>query len=100
MSKKDLALLWEQDALEDRLNIFEYLYRYTPEAAEKTDNALEAAAESLRTNPERCARQEGGRGRRMVTPGLPFLIFFDLDEDLRLVRILRVLHQKQRTRSI
>ncbi len=40
-------ILWEEESLNDREEIFEFLYDFNPDAAEKTDNLIEAKVENL-----------------------------------------------------
>lgn len=40
-------ILWEENSLNDREAIFEFLYEFNPLAAEKTDAIIEKKVESL-----------------------------------------------------
>lgn len=93
---KDLTLLWEEGALQDRINIFDYLAGYNPIAAEKTDFEIESSAESLLDNPEKGPIKSGFNGRCLVMSKVSFLMFYDFDEELGIVRIVRILHEKQK----
>lgn len=93
---KNLTLFWEEDALQDRINIFEYLADHNPIAAEKTDLEIESSAKSLLNNPERCPVKTGFKGRCLIMSKVSFLMFYDFDEALGIVRIVRILHAKQK----
>ena len=44
-------IYWEEEALNDREKIFEFLYEFNPAAAEKTDEIIEAKVENLLEQP-------------------------------------------------
>ena len=44
-------IYWEEEALNDREKIFEFLYEFNPLAAEKTDEIIEAKVENLLAQP-------------------------------------------------
>jgi len=87
------SVYWEADSLEDRSEIFEYLYDANPVAAEKTDECIESSGELLATHPGMGVRKDGFLGRCLVLSEVPFNIYYDWDG--KNVRILRVLHQKR-----
>lgn len=87
-------VFWEEDALEDRSEIFEYLYAANPVAAEKTDDAIESAGELLLSNPMLGTVRDGIQGRCLVVHDVPFNIYYHWDG--KVVRILRVMHQKRK----
>jgi toxin ParE1/3/4 len=91
---KELALGWEDGALDDRVAIYEFLVDWNLEAAERTDRLIEEAAESLTSNPSRCPLCVNGVWRKMILTKIPFLIIYSVDEGG--VRIMRVFHQSQR----
>ncbi|MCQ4504534.1 type II toxin-antitoxin system RelE/ParE family toxin, partial [Vibrio parahaemolyticus] len=39
-------ILWEEESINDREEIFEFLYDFNTDAAEKTDNLIEAKVEN------------------------------------------------------
>ena len=44
-------IYWEEEALNDREKIFEFLYQFNPVAAEKTDEIIEDKVENLLEQP-------------------------------------------------
>ena len=56
-------IYWEEESLNDREKIFEFLYEFNPEAAERTDEVIEKNAENLLLNPLMGVEREGIRGR-------------------------------------
>lgn len=87
------SVYWEVDSLEDRSEIFEYLYDANPTAAEKTDESIESSGELLGRHPEMGVIKAGLPGRCFVLSDVPFNIYYVWDG--KTVRILRVLHQKR-----
>jgi addiction module RelE/StbE family toxin len=91
---QSVSIAWEDEALEDRTRIFEFLYVYNPLAADKTDEEIEKAADMLSRNPEAGVCKDGFRGRCLVLRGPSLLVFYHFDG--RVIQIVRVLHQKQK----
>ncbi len=89
----DISLVWELDALNDRENIFEYLYEFNPISADKTDEIIESIEDILISSPLAGVCKEGVKGRCFILTAVPFNIYYDFDG--RIIRILRVLHQKR-----
>jgi|SRR5471030_3141766 len=90
----EYSVFWEVNSLEDRSEIFNYIYTANPVAAEKTDESIESAGELLSHNPLLGVSKTGWRGRCLVVPDVPFNIYYDVDG--LVIRILRVLHQKRK----
>jgi len=88
-----MMILWETEALNDRVRIFEYLYAVNPLAAEKTDAILEAKAESLLTHPLIGVQRDGMRGRLLIIPEIGMLMSYWVQGST--IHVIRVLHQKQ-----
>jgi len=44
-------IFWEEESLNDREKIFEFLFDFNPSAAEKTDQTIEAKVENLLEHP-------------------------------------------------
>jgi addiction module RelE/StbE family toxin len=86
-------ILWEEESLNDREKIFEFLYDFNPDAAEKTDNLIEAKIENLLEQPLGVQRDDI-RGRLLIFPEISMIVSYWIEGDI--IRILRVLHQKQK----
>jgi addiction module RelE/StbE family toxin len=87
-------IFWEEESLNDREKIFEFLYDFNPDAAEKTDEIIEANVENLPEQPLMSVQREGIRGRLLIIPEVSMIVSYFVDGST--VRILRVLHQKQK----
>ncbi len=87
-------ILWEEESLNDREKIFEFLYDFNPQAAEKTDEIIEAKVENLLEQPLMGVQRDGIRGRLLIIPEISMVVSYWFDGDI--VRIMRVLHQKQK----
>ncbi|GEA52329.1 plasmid stabilization protein ParE [Vibrio inusitatus NBRC 102082] len=87
-------ILWEEESLNDREKIFEFLYDFNPEAADKTDDIIEAKVENLLVQPQMGGQREGIRGRLLIISEISMIVFFWIEDDI--IRIMRVLHQKQK----
>lgn len=87
-------IFWEEESLNDREKIFEFLYDFNPDAAEKTDEIIEAKVENLIDQPLMGVQRDGIRGRLLIIPEVSMIVSYFVDEST--IRILRVLHQKQK----
>ncbi|MFA0030574.1 type II toxin-antitoxin system RelE/ParE family toxin [Vibrio breoganii] len=87
-------ILWEEESLNDREKIFEFLYHFNPDAAEKTDNLIEAKVEHLLAQPLMGVLRNGIRGRLLIIPEISMIVSYWIEGDI--IRIMRVLHQKQK----
>ncbi len=87
-------ILWEEESLNDREKIFEFLYDFNPEAAEKTDLIIEAKVENLLAQPLMGVEREGIRGRLLIIPEVSMIVSYLVDGTD--IRVMRVLHQKQK----
>lgn len=87
-------ILWEEESLNDREKIFEFLYEFNPDIAEKTDEIIEAKVENLREQPLMGVEREGIRGRLLIIPETSMIVSYWVDDSI--IRIMRVLHQKQK----
>ena len=87
-------ILWEEESLNDREEIFEFLYDFNPQAAEKTDEIIEAKVENLLEQPLMGVQRDGMRGRLLIIPEISMVVSYWVDGDI--VRIMRVLHHKQK----
>ncbi|CEP35525.1 MULTISPECIES: type II toxin-antitoxin system RelE/ParE family toxin [Halomonadaceae] len=87
-------IFWEEESLNDREVIFEFLYEFNPLVAEKTDDMIEAKAENLLEQPMMGVQREGIPGRLLIVPEVSLIISYWVDGPT--IRIMRVLHQKQK----
>ncbi len=87
-------IFWEEESLNDREKIFEFLYDFNPDAAEKTDEIIGAKVENLIEQPLMVVQRDGIRGRLLIIPEISMIVSYFVDGST--IRILRVLHQKQK----
>jgi len=87
-------IFWEEESLNDREKIFEFLFDFNPNAAEKTDQIIESKVENLLEQPLMGVQRDIFRGRVLIIPEVSMVISYWLDGET--IRILRVLHQKQK----
>lgn len=88
-----MEIYWEEESLNDREKIFEYLYGFNPEAAEKTDDIIEKKVENLLKQALMGVEREGIRGRLLIIPDVSMIVSYWVDNTV--IRVMRVLHQKQ-----
>lgn len=87
-------ILWEEESLNDREKIFEFLFDFNPEAAEKTDELIEAKVDNLAEQPLMGVQRDGIIGRLLIIPEISMIISYWVEGDN--IHIMRVLHQKQK----
>ncbi|MYL23873.1 type II toxin-antitoxin system mRNA interferase toxin, RelE/StbE family [Vreelandella massiliensis] len=87
-------ILWEEAALDDREKIFAFLYRHNPVVAEKTDALIEAKAENLLDQPLMGVQRDGIPGRLLIITEISMIMSYSLEGST--IRVMRVLHQRQR----
>ncbi|NVD08325.1 type II toxin-antitoxin system RelE/ParE family toxin [Vibrio sp. JPW-9-11-11] len=87
-------ILWEEESLNDREKIFEFLYDFNPDAADKTDEIIETKVENLLEQPRMGVQRDGIRGRLLIIPEISMIVSYWVDGSV--IRIMRVLHQKQK----
>ncbi len=87
-------IYWEEESLNDREKIFEFLHEFNPEAAERTDEVIEKKVENLLLQPLMGVEREGIRGRLLIIPEVSMIISYWVDNSV--IRVMRVLHQKQK----
>ncbi|MHA2937052.1 type II toxin-antitoxin system RelE/ParE family toxin [Vibrio sp. RC27] len=87
-------ILWEEESLNDREKIFEFLYDFNPNTAEKTDEIIEVKVESLLEQPLIGVQRDGIRGRLLIIPEISILVSYWVEGSE--IRVMRVLHQKQK----
>jgi len=87
-------IFWEEESLNDREKIFEFLFDFNPSAAEKTDQIIETKVESILEHPLMGVQRDIFRGRILIIPEVSMIVSYWLDGET--IRIMRVLHQKQK----
>lgn len=90
-----MSIVWSQFAIEDRLQIFDYIAAENPIAAIDCDEAISEQAGALAQFPEigRPGRVEDTR--ELVISGTPFIIAYSYEPAQQEIKILRVLHEAQ-----
>ncbi|HCH24352.1 MAG TPA: type II toxin-antitoxin system mRNA interferase toxin, RelE/StbE family [Oceanospirillaceae bacterium] len=91
-----MRLEWEIQALGDRADIFEFIYQFSPQAAERTDEIIEAKAELLLIQPYMGIEKQGRPGRSLIVTEVSMILAYAIDQQNEVVRIVRVFHQKQK----
>jgi len=89
-----LVIYWEEESLNDREKIFEFLYDFNQAAAEKTDELIEKKVENLLQQPLMGVQRDGIRGRLLIIPEISMIVSYWVDNSM--IRVMRVLHQKQK----
>ena len=87
-------IFWEEESLNDREKIVEFLFDFNPSAAEKTDQIIESKVENLLEQPLMGVQRDIFQGRILIIPEVSMIIYYWLDGET--IRIMRVLHQKQK----
>lgn len=87
-------ILWEEESINDREKIFEFLYDFNSDVAERTDNIIEAKVENLLEQPLMGVQRDGIRGRLLIIPEVSMIVSYWVEGSI--IRIMRVLHQKQK----
>lgn len=86
-------IVWEAESLNDREKIFEFLYDFNPDVAERTDLIIEEKVENLLEQPLMGVQRDNIRGRLLIIPEVSMIVSYWLNDET--VHIMRVLHQKQ-----
>ncbi|ART83798.1 plasmid stabilization protein ParE [Oceanisphaera profunda] len=87
-------ILWEEESLNDREKIFEFLYDFNPAAADKTDQIIEEKIENLLQQPLMSVQRDDIKGRLLIIPEISMIVSYSVDGSV--IRIMRILHQKQK----
>ncbi|MCX2758884.1 type II toxin-antitoxin system RelE/ParE family toxin [Vibrio sp. Sgm 22] len=87
-------ILWEEESLNDRERIFEFIYDFNPDAAENADNLIETKVENLLEQPLMGVQRDGICGRLLIIPEISMIVSYWVEGDI--IRVMRVLHQKQK----
>jgi addiction module RelE/StbE family toxin len=88
------VIYWEEDSLDDREKIYEYLFEFNPVAADKTDEIIERKVENLLDHPSMGVQREGIKGRLLIIPEVSMIVSYWVDGSD--IRVMRVLHMKQK----
>ncbi len=80
--------------MNDREKIFEFLYDFNPDVAEKTDEIIEAKVVNLLEQPLLGVQRDGIRGRLLIIPDILMIVSYGVEGSM--IRVMRVLHQKQK----
>lgn len=87
-------LIWEEEAIDDRADYFEWLYKQNPKAAEDADQHIEDTVDLLIENPFLGKDSEIESGVRvLIIKGLSLNVYYQ--EGHGTVKVLRVLHQSR-----
>lgn len=88
------TLIWEEQAVSDRTDYFEWLYKQNPSAAEEADQHIEDTVDLLIQNPFLGRSDEYVRGVRvLIIRGLSLNVYYQ--ESNGTIRVLRILHQSR-----
>ena len=87
-------IFWEEESLNDREKIYEYLYDFNPVAADKTDEIIESKVEILLDHPLMGVQREGVKGRLLIIREVSMIVSYWVDSSD--IRIMRVLNMKQK----
>lgn len=88
------TLIWEEEAINDRTDYFEWLYKQNPNAAEEADQHIEDTVDLLIHNPFLGRDYELARGVRvLIIRGLSLNVYYQ--ESNGTVRVLHILHQSR-----
>lgn len=87
-------ILWEEEPLNDREKIFEFLYDFNPAVADKTDKVIEDKVDNLLRHPLMGVQRDDIKGRLLIIPEISMIVSYSVDGSV--IRIMRVLHQKQK----
>lgn len=85
-----MRLVWSAFALDDRLEIFDYIEEDDPLAAIEVDEAIELQAQRLCDFPDSGRPGRVRNTRELVLIHYPYILAYQVRGDT--VRILRVLH--------
>lgn len=88
------TLIWEEEAINDRADYFEWLYKQNQNAADEADQHIEDTVDLLIQNPFLGRGDEYARGVRvLIIRGLSLNVYYQ--ESNGTVRVLRILHQSR-----
>jgi len=87
-----MRVRWTTDAADDLERIFDYLAKANPDAARRSAKTIVDGVGSLHALPHRGRPGRVSGTRELVFAPLPFVVVYQVDED---VHVLRILHGAQ-----
>ena len=95
MNEDCVDLIWSTESIEDRGDIYEFLFEWSSEfVADRTDDEFVKSTSNLKLFPEMGVKKSGMKGLQLVLTAVPYIISYEFDEEKNVVKILRVLSQK------
>ena len=88
-----MKLEWMPLALKDRIEIFQYIAKDSPQNAIAVDDAIEAQCDQLMDFPQSARVGRIADTRELVISGYPFIVVYRLSEET--VHLLRVINTSQ-----
>jgi plasmid stabilization system protein ParE len=89
-------VIWSNDAVEERIDIIEFLLDNATEGvAELVDDKFKNYATLLSDNPF-LGRNWEGAARRITVADTSYLMFYDVDEENKKIRIFKISHGSRR----
>ena len=89
-----MVIYWEEESLNDREKIYEFLCGFNPDVADKTDETIEQKVENLLDHPLMGVKREGIKGRLLIIPKVSMIVSYWVDGSD--ICVMRVLHMKQK----
>lgn len=91
-------IVWEIDSLHDRNSIMTFLFHNSNESvAVAVEDKIIKSADNLTIFPRMGVKVKNAY--RITVKGTKYLIFYTVDEDNKIVKILRVLHSSKKLPS-
>ncbi|VXD06250.1 type II toxin-antitoxin system RelE/ParE family toxin [Serratia oryzae] len=88
-----MRIEWDDVALQDRERIFEFLYPFSPLAAEQADAEVEQAAKRLLHNPH-LGKLWYGEARKLLVSKASLVLVYRVVGDV--IQVLAVAHQREK----
>lgn len=96
MTENEFSIEWTDEAIVDTGNIYADLCEYSSmNVADKVDLEIDKTIELLAHNPHMGLCKPKYDGRCLLVKNTCHFIFYSADMDLRLIRIVRILHQNK-----
>lgn len=87
-----MRIRWTIDAVDDLENIHSYIGTHDPRAAERVVRILVDGVATLDGFPERGRAGRVANTRELVFPSLPFIVVYEVDSEVMILRILHAAH--------